>query len=270
MSENTNKNLSVSPNAAHGAVRVSGLHDERSLDSRSISDEISEDDLPMEPRNASQRTLQVEAHVVPETHDIDVIVNQRLNDELEARLQKVAVAEVVANSEQKHVCCLPRKIFLAVAAAVTVLIAIAIGVSIGVTRSHSSSNATNTSTIAPTARSRQSFIVDALNVELNGNQPWQALGSPQNEAFVWLTKNDTIDVENMTSRQILERYVLGVLYYNIELPKNGSDPLSFFLEPVSVCEWHIKDEAGNLTGITGCTNESFVSEIRLGTHGLGS
>ena len=175
---------------AIGAVRIPGLQVGGSYDPAFVADGESLDEtcsphVEVRTANHIETPVQVEAHVVPETHDIDVIVNQRLNDELEARLKAVAVAEVVDHSQEKRLCFLPRRIILGVVA--VVVIGIALGVSIGVVRANSSPK--TFPTMSPTVRSRQGYIADALNAELNGDQPWQDLGSPQNEAFL----NGTID-----------------------------------------------------------------------------
>ena len=76
--------------------------------------------------------VQVKAQVAPETHDIDVIVNERLsrevqqrvnrevqerlNQEVQERLEEerklVAIAEVVGPSQEKRICNLPGNSFL--------------------------------------------------------------------------------------------------------------------------------------------------------------
>lgn len=107
---------------------------------------------PLEhPTSSNGGALQVEAHVVPETHDIDVIVNSRVNRELQAKMQGVAVADAVALPEEKRLCYLPRNIFLGfVSLVIFVIVATtAVGVSIGVSRPSSASGSSLQSSSRP-------------------------------------------------------------------------------------------------------------------------
>ena len=224
----------------------------------------------------NETLLEVEAQIVPETQDIDLIVNRRVDEGIKERLREelgVAAEVVAVPDDEKKICNLPRYAFFGIIA-VVVLLAVAAGISVGVLLSRSSSKISPAP--APTAWSRSSYIASTLEAELNGAQPWTTPGSPQFMAFNWMTRNDTSDIHNFTSRQILERYVLAVLYYNVqEPPPAASDALSYFLQPVSVCKWNkdvvsssnLTGVAGtnNLTGVTACDNGTLVSELIVGT-----
>ena len=98
---------------------------------------------------------------------------------------------------------------------------------------------------------------------LNGTRPWTVGGYPQSKAFNWLTTQDTFGVETITPRQVLERYVLAVLYFSTNQPLDGSGALSFFLKPVSVCKWNELDKSQSGYSGVFCTDGTFVSDIQL-------
>ena len=263
-SDGTSRNILL---AVPGAVRISGTQIEEPCNSEVavgiLHQESESETFNIDSRDNDQSTLKVEAQAVPETHDIDLIVSERVNQEVLERLEEerkfVVAAEVVEPSQEKTILNLSRNKFFGIAA-IVILILVAVGVSIGVTRSNSPSSRSDlvSPTPSPTPLSREAFIASALQSELN-YQPWKAHDSPQEKAFDWLTRNDTLDVQNLTSRQVLERYALAILYYNFQPPKSQNDSLSFFLEPVSVCQRHSRDN-----GVTACINGSYVARLRLG------
>ena len=181
-------------------------------------------------------------------------------------------AEGDASDQEGKVCNVSRRVFLGVAAFLVVGIAVPVSASLGVLLPKHSSNEVplplSTKSAAyeyfPASESRASFIANVLESEWNVALPWSIPDSPQFDAFHWLTQIDTIDLHYfMSSRQILERYVLAVLYFKVQRPPNGSDPFGFFLKPVPVCQWNSLDTSGIPWGIVGCSNGSYVTEIRI-------
>ena len=120
------------------------------------------DDRTVPSRSSTLSPVQVEAQLVPETHDIDLLVNERVNRELQERLTQIASQDVQEDESEEakrvvsaevvstnKICFLPRSAFFSVLA-VTILAAVVNGVSIGVLRLKASS-ATSTQKALPTA-----------------------------------------------------------------------------------------------------------------------
>ena len=264
-----------SPDVFPGAVMVSGP---QIMASDRQGDDLDEEDQCPEPENIllvdnlnSLSPFPVEAHVVPEIDDVDGIVNRRVSQELQERLQVVARAEVIVPIQEKRACTFHTTKCRFGIASVTLLVAIVVGVSVGIFFSRSSTGThVSRPTASPTILSRASFITNALDAELDGVQAWAVPATPQYEAFQWLSNIDTFDIFGLTSRQIFERYALTTLFYCIQQLCNGCNPLPFFLKPVSVCQWSMEDTSGNLTGVTGCVSGNLVSEIRLGKFSYAS
>ena len=106
------------------------------------------DETHVESQNRSFSRVPVEAHLVSEIHDFDLIVNERVKREVQERLNQltyqntqqgqneernppVVAAEVVV---PKRIRFIPRSTFLAIFAMITPA-AVAIGASIGIVRS---------------------------------------------------------------------------------------------------------------------------------------
>ena len=210
-----------------------------------------ENDPERSAASYAEKLFQVEAQLIPENPNNDEIiqrVKEEVHEQLENERRLVATAEVVTPSQEAiKTVNLPRRCVFGTAAVVIVAIAI----SVGIVLSQSSSSD------PPTPLPRETVIVNALGSQLNYS--WKAQDTVQQKAFDWLARIDTLQVQNLTSRQIMERYVLAVLYFNVQPQEYGYDPLSFFLKPVSVCQWHSEDESG-----VTCLNDSFVSGIHLG------
>ena len=271
-----------------GAVSVPGPQIQQ-LDNQNIETSVTSfrrDEPAAEENAVLNGDRAVQAHVVPDAQDIEEILKRRLSDELHQRLQEerqnAVIAEVVGSDHSDRNRNATSRKCLSIL--IIVIVAIALGVSLGIRRSNPSSSKTSkpaekaptyspraSLTPSPTTWSRVRFIEDVLNSEWNttgGNmsKPWTVPGSPQYDAFDWLTSNDTYHVETLTASQLLERYVLAVLYFNAEQPENGSHALPYFLQPVSVCQWNMReDNLGVLTGVSACLQGESVSEIRLGT-----
>ena len=178
-----------------------------------------------------------------------------------------------AETQPEKVHTIPRATFYVLA--VVFLVAIVLGVSLGVVHAKSSSSSsTPRAHISPTARpyasptaspttSRSLYITTTLEQQWKGTPPWTQVGTPQSKAFDWLANKDTFDVQILTPHQVLERYVLAVLYFHADQTQGGSASLSYFLHPVSVCNWTTTgDSSGSFTGI-GCRNGTLVTDIQL-------
>ena len=220
-----------------GAVHVPGPQMERSrhleLEMETgipqQGEEGSEEPRESSNNNANEAPFQVEAQVVPETHDIDVIVNQRVNQEVQERLyqevqerteeeRKHAVtAEVVEPSQEKKICGIPKYSFLGFVAVAILVVAIAVGVSIGVIKSRSSSSslAITDSTAAPTKGARQAPTghtpapTAALKIRFTPVPTATPTGLTPLQSYISRLKIDPIVITSLSSSDITSYLLTG-------------------------------------------------------------
>ena len=223
---------------------------------------------------SNDRARRVEAQVVPEVQDIEEIVSRRLNDQIQQRLleerQRAVIAEFVGYvPEQANKKSSRKGLYICVM--IAVLIAIALSVSGAILRHKGSrvepattQSSTPSPTSSPTSWSRLRFIEAALETVWNETHPWTQIGTPQSNSFLWLTRDDTLDVKPLTSRQIVERYIVGILFYDTLKLSHEASALPYFLQPLSICDWN-KRVGGLLTGVT-CENETSVTAIELSKY----
>ena len=134
-----------------GAVRIAGVsatNPENAIDDSVVHQDG--DETHAESQNRSLSRVPVEALLVPEIHDIDLIVNERVNREVQERLNQLINEDTIQRqSEERHavvaaevvvkrrICFIPRSIFFGILA-MAILAAVAIGASVAVVRSNTS------------------------------------------------------------------------------------------------------------------------------------
>ena len=240
-----------------GAIHISGP---RGMHASGSDDIISE--CAIEDDGLSR----VEAHLVSDEPDVEAILSRRLNDEVELRLREerasAVFAEVIGSRRQRTFGFSRRKLVCYVS--IAVLLAIAVAISVGVLVSKSSSK--NGPTPSPAEWSRASYVESVLVTKWNGTRTWTKIATPQFNAFLWLTSEDTFDIRTLTPNQIVERFIAAIIYFSAKQSHAGSSPLSYFLQPVSVCKWNTGiDNSSNLEGLT-CSNGFSIDSVELGKH----
>ena len=244
------------PEVLPGAIRVQGPLARFDEDFDTITTSVDDINCNIEARANPEESLhQVEAHAVPETQEeIDNIVHQRVDLEVKAKLQQVTEAKIIesedAGSEtggsgqkkaKNHV--IRKKIIGLIS-----IIAAAAATGTAIATQHLKS-------VAAKVPFRVRFVENALGSEFQRSSTWKVYGTPQYNAFGWLTTNDTIDVQTLNPEQTLERYALAVLYFSATRP-----PTPFLQPAVSVCEWNHEQVV--------CANGTSVTEIRFGEFAL--
>ena len=210
--------------------------------------------------------LQVQAHVVPETQDIERMVSRRVSEEVQARLEEERENGVVAKAEVLMCSIIPRRLFFWFLL-LSILAAISLGAAFGTPRGRAAADmslAAVSPSFSPTIWSRSSIVQSALVKQVKGTDKWNEVGSPQYYARNWLISQDTFDLQALTLEQILERYALAVLFFYDVQPQGSSNSISFFLQPdVSVCEWRKPNATNGVFAGVKCSDGVSVSEIRL-------
>jgi hypothetical protein len=267
-----------------GAVRVSGIN------ARQISQQHSFLDSDQGTTVVAEETMEnnnavVSSSVVAEAVDED----QLLGELLSRRGHDVVNAENVATINEESEVGIKKRAVAVAAISVLALIAIAAVITAILVsrRSKNTANkqATVASTIAPhqptaikptnvatitrptIAPSRptaspvssllQTFRTELLNYNVSSSHNLDHNGTPQNKAFNWLVNHDHFLNASSPVEDVIDRYVLGVLYY-ADGGNQWSNPSSF-LTFRSICLWN----AANITGV-------FCSTASLNNRSLGN
>ena len=122
-----------------------------------------------------------------------------------------------------------------------------------------SSAPTKAPTAAPTACARLDCLVEILlQNEVADAEALQDDSSPQFLALRWLANNDTMVLDQDSTRPVIlvERYVLALLY--VDTDGEGWKDQHNFLSSSSVCEWNF-EEKGAL-----CNEDDLVVDLSLG------
>ena len=88
-------------------------------------------------------------------------------------------------------------------------------------------------------------------------------GSARYRALRWLALEDglALNVSNVSTAEIVERYVMTLLYFNNGGPSWTSGKLGFLL-PTSVCSWDERGTGDNFVGI-GCNDDALINYLDL-------
>jgi hypothetical protein len=237
------------------------------IDSRQISRATflysNQDETDDEAKENTDGTSLARSNVVAEAVDED----QLLGELLSRRRHDVVNAEnVVTINEEGEVDIKKRAI--AVATSVLALIAIAAVITaILVSRSkNAAKQAKLASTIAPQPTAKpanfattrptitprptaapvsllQTFRGELLNRNVSSSHNLDQYGTPQNKAFNWLVNHDNFLNASSPVEDVIDRYVLGVIYY-ADGGNQWNNP-SYFLTYQSICLWN----AANITGV---------------------
>ncbi len=221
--------------------------------------------------------------------DTDVMVNDGLDnhttrnaateesllneDDVEARLeqqrkvdaethQTYIVAEVVDDSK---LCGVQKKVWMI---ALIVILLMGVGTALGITQA---SKNTETKTI-PSSDQMSRNVFQKLEpsiIRIEADRiPFEDPLSPQSRAMDWLLADTFSLSEHRETVEILERYVLAVLYYSTNGPNWKLAELSF-RDGISACDWnngltHDHDEARGIY----CSGKSTVQRVLLSSVGL--
>jgi len=163
------------------------------------------------------------------------ILEQRLQEELEAEHKRAAVAQVVSEEELKS--CHWRRV-ICIIGFVLAVFAVALGVSLKFARPLSPPGAPEP-TLAPTFPPPPQEIIDLIAPKsFDDGASLYDSSSPQSAAARWLADNEQLG--NYTNRRKLQRYALATLYYST----NGDDwtEKQKWLSDSNECvDWWVKD-----------------------------
>ncbi len=128
-----------------------------------------------------------------------------------------------------------------------------------------SSAPTKAPTAAPTACARLDCLVEILlQNEVADAEALQDDSSPQFLALRWLANNDTMVLDQDSTRPVIlvERYVLALLYFATSA--EGGLNVLHFLSASSVCEWN-NEQNQDSSGLRGavCNEHDLVVDLNL-------
>eukprot|EP00980_Cylindrotheca_fusiformis_P007446 scaffold1537_cov108-Cylindrotheca_fusiformis.AAC.5 len=112
-------------------------------------------------------------------------------------------------------------------------------------------------TLSPTTSPPTFDRVDYLTLLVEAISPdFIQSGSPQERAFNWMTSQDLMPWASLEDREIIERYIMVVLYYATGGSQWRSN--SEWLSELHVCQWYGID----------CYLDVYVGDLNLGNSGL--
>lgn len=254
LSANSNKE-EKSHHCSPGVVSVQGRSDKhQSVDDMTMMmDDVMERQNTIKMDEEPASSLIVAAELV---HQYDEeapgfvpggnIWEKKVQEEVETRLQNLAVAEVVTKdpsgrNRRKMMCFLLLTLVVLVSAIVT-------GVALGTNKEEKEEDSDSSSPrqqpqVIENKGQKQDRLRKELTQRINRTNssedllvPFEDSSSPQSLALQWLLNDNITLTENTVSQKVLDRYVFAILYYSTDGP-NWEDGSNFLME-YDICKWN--------------------------------
>ncbi len=212
----------------------------------------------------------VNAEMLPDVEeDVEDARLEREKEKQETHKTYV-VAEVVDSAKW---CGVARKVWIILLIVMVVIVGIVVGITMPPKSPDPTMSPTSSPTSTPTMVPMSEVLFRKLEPQIIRNDAdrsqFEDSTTPQARALEWLSTDPYSLSKNRATSEILERYVLVLLYYSTNGPNWTLEDLSF-REESPVCDWNNRMNYPGDVDARGiyCTRNSTVERIRLNSVGL--